>query len=248
MLEIVLHGEKIGEFMGFPLTNTMLMSWLVTGVLIVGAALFRKKVLMIPGRVQGALEVVLGGFHSFMAETLHSKEKATKYFGFVATIFIFIVLNNWFGILPVLGSIGIWHHSEHGDILIPLFRSAMSDLNFTLLMAIVSVVMIQVFGILAIGIVKYGGKFFVNPFKDFIGSFVGVLELFSEISKMISFSFRLFGNIFAGEVLLMIISFLAPYGAPLPFLGLELFVGLVQGLVFAMLTLVFIQIATVDHH
>ncbi|MCF1193475.1 F0F1 ATP synthase subunit A, partial [Mangrovimonas sp. AS39] len=96
-------------------------------------------------------------------------------------------------------------------------------------------------------IVKYGGKFFVNPFKDPIGSFIGFLELFSELAKMISFSFRLFGNIFAGEVLLMIVSFLAPYGAPLPFLGLELFVGLVQGLVFAILTLVFIQIATVDH-
>lgn len=234
--------------MGFPITNTMLMSWLVTSVLIAGAALLRKQVLMIPGRVQGAVEVVLGGLHSFMADMLHSKEKATKYFGFVATIFIFIVLNNWFGIMPVLGSIGIWHHTEHGEILIPLFRSAMSDLNFTLLMAIVSVVMIQVFGILALGIVKYGGKFFVNPFKDPIGSFIGFLELFSELAKMISFSFRLFGNIFAGEVLLMIVSFLAPYGAPLPFLGLELFVGLVQGLVFAILTLVFIQIATVDHH
>lgn len=248
MLEIVLHGELIGEFMGFPLTNTMLMSWLVTGVLVAGATLFRKQVLMIPGRVQGAIEVVLGGLHSFMTEMLHSKEKATKYFGFVATIFIFIVLNNWFGIMPVLGSIGIWHHTEHGDILIPLFRSAMSDLNFTLLMAIVSVVMIQVFGVMALGIVKYGGKFFVNPFKDPIGSFIGFLEMFSEIAKMISFSFRLFGNIFAGEVLLMIVSYLAPYGAPLPFLGLELFVGLVQGLVFAILTLVFIQIATVDHH
>ena len=111
-----------------------------------------------------------------------------------------------------------------------------------------AVVMVQVFGILALGIVKYGGKFFVNPFRDPIGAFIGVLELFSELAKMISFSFRLFGNIFAGEVLLMIISVLAPYGAPLPFLGLELFVGLVQGVVFATLTLVFIQIATVDHH
>ncbi len=248
MLEIVLHGEKIGEVFGFPLTNTMLMSWLVTGVLVVGATLFRKQVLMIPGRVQGAVEVVLGGLHSFMADMLHSKEKATKYFGFVATVFIFIVLNNWFGILPILGTVGINEPTEHGTIFVPLFRSAMSDLNFTLLMAIMAVVMIQVFGVMALGVVKYAGKFFVNPFKDPIGSFIGFLELFSEVAKMISFSFRLFGNIFAGEVLLLIVSFLAPYGAPLPFLGLELFVGLVQGLVFAILTLVFIQIATVDHH
>jgi hypothetical protein len=89
---------------------------------------------------------------------------------------------------------------------------------------------------------------FVNPFKNPIGAFVGILELVSEIAKMVSFSFRLFGNVFAGEVLLTIISFLMPYGAPLPFLMLEIFVGLVQALVFAILTLVFIQIATVDHH
>jgi F-type H+-transporting ATPase subunit a len=166
----------------------------------------------------------------------------------VATVFLFIVINNWFGILPVLGTLGIHEMTEHGEIFVPLFRSAMSDLNFTLIMAIMAVVMIQVFGVMALGVVKYGGKFFVNPFKDPIGSFIGFLEMFSEIAKMISFSFRLFGNIFAGEVLLMIVSYLAPYGAPLPFLGLELFVGLVQGLVFAILTLVFIQIATVDHH
>lgn len=248
MLEIVLHGELIGEVWGFPLTNTMLMSWLVTGVLVVGALLLKNKVVMIPSRVQGALEVVLGGLHSFMADMLHSKEKATKYFGFVATVFIFIVLNNWFGIMPVLGTIGVYHHTAHGEILVPFFRSAMSDLNFTLLMAIMAVAMVQVFGVMALGFMKYAGKFFVNPFKDPIGSFIGFLELFSEIAKMISFSFRLFGNIFAGEVLLLIVMFLAPYGAPLPFLGLELFVGLVQGLVFAILTLVFIQIATVDHH
>lgn len=248
MLEIVLHGEKIGEFMGFPLTNTMLMSWLVTLVLVVGAFLFRNKVVMIPSRVQGALEVVIGGLHDFMADMLHSREKATKYIGFLATVLVFIVLNNWFGILPVLGTIGVYHHTEHGEILVPFFRSAMSDLNFTLIMAIIAVATIQVFGVMALGFFKYAGKFLVNPFRDPIGSFIGFLELFSEIAKMISFSFRLFGNIFAGEVLLMIVSFLAPYGAPLPFLGLEIFVGLVQGVVFATLTLVFIQIATVDHH
>lgn len=248
MIEIFLHGEELGEVMGFPITNTMTMSWLVTAVLVVFATIFRKKLATIPGRLQGALEVVIGGVYDFMSETFHSRKKAAKYLAFVVTIFFFIVLNNWFGILPVLGTVGIYHHTEHGEILVPLFRSAMSDLNFTILMAVVAVVAVQVFGIMALGLVKYAGKFFVNPFKDPIGSFIGLLELFSEIAKMISFSFRLYGNIFAGEVLLLIVSYLAPYGAPLPFLGLEIFVGLVQGLVFAMLTLVFIQIATVDHH
>ncbi len=248
MIEIVLHGEQVGEFLGFPITNTMLMSWLVTAFLALTAFLFRKKVMMVPGRLAGAVEVVIGGAHSFMADMFHSKEKATKYIAFVATVFLFILFNNWFGILPVLGTLGINEVTEHGTILVPLFRSAMSDLNFTLIMAIIAVFAIQVFGVMAIGLIKYAGKFFVNPFKNPIGSFIGILELFSEVAKMISFSFRLFGNIFAGEVLLTIVSFLAPYGAPLPFLFLEIFVGLVQALVFAMLTLVFIQIATVDHH
>ncbi len=248
MLEIVLHGEQVGEFLGFPITNTMLMSWLVTGVLVIFAVLFRRQIVMIPRRLQGAVEVVIGGAHSFMADMFHSKEKATKYFALVITILLFVTLNNWFGVLPILGSLGVSEATEHGELFVPLFRSTMSDLNFTLIIAVAAVFMIQVFGIAALGVIKYGKKFFVNPFKNPIGAFVGILELISEIAKMISFSFRLFGNIFAGEVLLTIISFLMPYGAPLPFLFLEIFVGLVQGLVFAMLTLVFIQTATVEHH
>jgi len=101
---------------------------------------------------------------------------------------------------------------------------------------------------MTIGFFKYARKFFINPFKDFIGSFVGILEIVSELAKMISFSFRLFGNIFAGEVLLVIISHLLPYGAPLPFMFLEMFVGLIQAVVFATLTLVFVKIATSEHH
>ena len=247
-MEIVLHGESIGNFLGFPLTNTILMSWLVTSVLLLGAFLLRRRLALVPGRIQGVTEMVIGGLYDFMVETLHSKSQALKFFGVVATIFLFIVINNWFGIAPILGSVGIYEAGEHGEIFVPLFRSAASDLNFTLLIAITAVVMVQVFGIATLGFVKYAKKFFVNPFKDFIGSFVGILELFSEVSKMISFSFRLYGNIFAGEVLLIIISYLMPYGAPLPFLFLELFVGLVQALVFAILTLVFIKIAVEQHH
>ena len=113
----------------------------------------------------------------------------------------------------------------------------------TLAIAIISVVSAQVLGIAAIGIGKYAKKFFVNPFHKpyFVGTFVGILELISEVAKLISFSFRFFGNIFAGEVLLMVMLFLVPYFVPLPFLFLELFVGFIQALVFSMLTLVFPQ-------
>jgi F-type H+-transporting ATPase subunit a len=150
-------------------------------------------------------------------------------------------------LLPVT-AIGLREMTEHGSILIPFFRTTHSDLNNTLILALIAVFFIQFFGITTIGFFKYAHKFFVNPFKNPIGAFIGILELVSEIAKMISFSFRLFGNIFAGEVLLVIISYLLPYGAPLPFMFLELFVGLIQAVVFATLTLVFVKIATVEHH
>lgn len=139
-------------------------------------------------------------------------------------------------------------HEEEKLIFVPYFRSAYADVNMTLALAIISVIATQIFGILSLGFRNYAGKFFINPFKNFIGSFVGILELVSEFAKMISFSFRLFGNIFAGEILLMVISFLAPFLAPLPFYGLEIFVGLVQALVFSLLTLVFMKMAITSHH
>jgi F-type H+-transporting ATPase subunit a len=247
MLEIVLHGEKIGEFAGFPITNTMIMAWFATGVLVLFGLAVRKRTALIPGRFQGAVEGIIGGLQTFMNDILGDSKKTSKYFAFIATLLLFIMTNNWLALLPGLGAMGITEHTEHGEIFIPLFRTTNSDLNMTLILAIAAVFMIQVFGVGALGIFKYGHKFFRNPIKDPIGAFTGILELVSEIARMISFSFRLFGNIFAGEVLLIIISFLLPYGAPLPFLFLELFVGFIQALVFATLTLVFIKIATVDH-
>lgn len=120
----------------------------------------------------------------------------------------------------------------------------------TLALAIISVMAAQILGIAAIGVGKYAGKFFVSPLHKpyVVGTFVGVLELVSEVAKLISFSFRLFGNIFAGEVLLMVMLFLVPYLVPLPFLFLELFVGFVQALVFSMLTLVFLKMAATEVH
>lgn len=247
MLEIVLHGEKIAEIGGFTITNAMLYSWMVTLVIVAIAFVIRKRTALVPQRFQGAVELVIGGAYDFMADTLGSTKKATKYFSYIATLFFFILFNNWLALLPIT-SFGFNEQLEHGQILVPFFRTTNSDLSHTLILAILSVVMIQVFGIMTLGFFKYAHKFFVNPFKNPVGAFIGILEIVSEIAKMISFSFRLFGNIFAGEVLLVIISYLMPFGAPLPFMVLELFVGLIQAVVFATLTLVFVKIATVEHH
>jgi F-type H+-transporting ATPase subunit a len=247
MIEIVLHGEKLTEVAGFTITNAMVYSWFVTALLVAGAFIVSKKTAMIPARMQGMIEVILGGTRDFMADILGSVKKANVFFPFIATLFFFILMNNWLALLP-LTSFGIYEQTAHGQILVPFLRTTNSDLNHTLILAVLSVVMIQFFGVTTLGFFKYAGKFFVNPFKDPIGSFIGILEIVSEIAKLISFSFRLFGNIFAGEVLLVIISFLLPFGAPLPFMFLEMFVGLIQAVVFATLTLVFIKIATSEHH
>ena len=129
--------------------------------------------------------------------------------------------------------------------LAPFFRAPSSDLNFTVALAVIALISINFFGFTALGFKQHAGKFF--NFKNPIYTFVGLLELISEFVKIISFSFRLFGNVFAGEVLLIIIGFLGPYFLPLPFLFLEVFVGFVQAFIFAMLTLVFIGTAVTSH-
>lgn len=135
---------------------------------------------------------------------------------------------------------------EHNEIMsIPLLRGNNADLNATLALAIISVVMIQIYGFQFLGFKVYISKFL--NFKDPIYFVLGILEIISEVSKVISFAFRLFGNIFAGEVLLTIVAFLVPVLASFPFLILEIFVGFVQALVFSMLTSVFLSLAVSQH-
>jgi F-type H+-transporting ATPase subunit a len=130
--------------------------------------------------------------------------------------------------------------------IVPFLRSSSADLNVTIALALSAVVAVQVLGVASLGLKEYSQKFFFPPWKKpyLVGTFIGALEGVAELAKIVSFSFRLFGNIFAGEVLLLVMLILLPYGAPLPFLFLELFVGLVQAVVFSMLTLVFLKVAT----
>jgi len=244
-MEISLAAEKIMHIGSFPITNAMLTSWIGAAILIVISILATRKMKMIPSGWQNTYETVIEMLLN-MANSVIGDMKATKkYFPLVATLFLFIISNNWLGLIPGVGTIGL-HETVHGkDILVPLFRSGNADLNMTLALAVTTVLAIQIFGIAAIGAIKYGKKFlnFSNP----IMFIVGLLELIGEISRIISFSFRLFGNVFAGEVLLTVIAFIVPYIAPLPFYGLEIFVGFIQALVFTMLALVFIKSAITDH-
>ncbi|MDD5040905.1 MAG: F0F1 ATP synthase subunit A [Candidatus Peribacteraceae bacterium] len=243
-----LASETIAHIGSFQIRNTLIMAWLA--MLVVFALVFlarRTKFKEIPGRFQAFLELIVEGLFGFFDSIIGEKSATRRFFPLLATIFLFLMLANWMGILPGVGSITI-SEELHGEVLnLPIFRSMNADVNMTLAIALISVIATQLFGIAALGVIPYANKFFVLPWRDPIGSFVGILELIAEMAKIISFSFRLFGNIFAGEVLLVVISFLMPYLAPIPFLGLELFVGFIQALVFAMLTAVFLKMAVTAH-
>lgn len=241
---IEIAAEKLFYFAGLPVTNTLVMSVGAAGLLIsLGIPL--RKAGLIPAFFQNLIEIVAEKFLDLMQGMFGSREKAEQYFPLIATIFLFVLLSNWLGIFPGVGSLGFYEEMRGEKTFVPFFRSAASDLNFTLALGVVAVMAVNFFGITAIGLWKHIGKFF--SLKSPLDFFVGILEFISEFAKMVSFSFRLFGNVFAGEVLLVITAFLAPYIVPLPFLVLEIFVGFIQALVFAMLTMVFISIA-VSHH
>ena len=288
-----------------PVTNTMLATWLAIAVLLVVSLVVRSKLAPVPGRLQGLVEIVLEFFLD-LAENIAGREKARRFFPLVMSIFLFIMVANWMGILPGFGTIGwvestkaVAHHQHCDDydkgsakyedcvsaidvqvfddggavallspgsvgddvsilewekdpqegkvagVLIPFFRSANTDLNTTLAIAVVAMVMIHFWGFSALGLGHLGK--FINFKQGPIGFFVGLLETIAEAARLISFTFRLFGNIFAGEVLLAAIIFLIPLIGIIPFLGLELFVGLIQAFIFSMLTLVFATVATISH-
>lgn len=245
-MNISLAAEPVFHLAGFPVTNSMLAMILAAAVLAAVAAAISRGAKLIPSRFQAAVEWALEALRNLVDSVTNNREQTRRFFPFVATIFLFILTMNWMGLLPGFGSIGVYEQVEGQRVLIPFLRAGTADLNMTIAIAMISVILAQVFGVLYIGVKKHLRKYF-NPNPTM--TFVGIIEFISEFTKIISFSFRLFGNIFAGEVLLLVISTLVPLVAPVPFYLLELFVGFIQALVFALLTLVFLKIAaTAEEH
>jgi len=242
-INVILAPEQIGTLWGIPITNTLLTSWVVLILLGSIALIIGSRVKMVPSRFQVLLESLFGFVYDYIAETLESRDMARKFFPFLTTIFLFVFTSNLIEFTPGIGSIGFFGPA---GAFTPLFRSVNTDLNVTLMLAILSFLTIEVTGIVTIGILKYAGKF-VN-FHSGLGFVVGIIELFSEIARIISFSFRLFGNVFAGEVLILVVIYFLPVVAPVPVMVFELFVGFVQAAVFALLTLFFIKIAIAEPH
>lgn len=243
-IHVVLAPEQIGSFLGLPITNTLLTSWIVIVLLTVIAVLIGTRLKLMPGRFQTLFEWLVEFVYDYVADTLESRELARKFFPLITTIFLFVFTSNLLEFTPGVGSLGLVHGSEF----IPLLRSVNTDLNVTLTLAIISFLVIEFTGIFVIGAWKYARKFLQNPFKKPIAFFVGIIEIFSEVARIISFSFRLFGNIFAGEVLILVVVYFLPVVGPVPVMAFEVFVGFVQAAIFALLTLFFIKIAITEAH
>lgn len=241
-MHISLAAETLFYLGNFPVTNAILTSWLVSLVLIITGLMVGTNYRRLPSGVQQIFELIYSAISDLAASV--GGEKLRSYTPLAVTLFLYILLSNWLGLLPGVGSVGITGDDHREPVFVPLIRSATADLNTTLALALISVVTTQIISIGANGIIGHL-KHFLNP-----------LEIISELSKILSFSFRLFGNVFAGEVLLLAgasIVFLVTgqqglwQGIPgglvqIPFVFLEILVGLIQAFIFSALTLVFIGV------
>ena len=226
------------------LTNTLLSAWFATIVIILFFVLGAAKRGLIPGRFQALVEILIEAGLNFCISVL-GQELGRKAFPVVATIFFFILFNAWLALLPFYQFLGF---VQDGHLKAHLLRSAGTDLNMPLALALVSFVFVEYWGFRYNGF-GYLKKFFalgnllrLRP-TGLIDAFVGFLELISEMVRVVSFTFRLFGNMTAGEILVVMITFLVPLVAVEFVFGLELLVGLIQAVIFASLTLVFVSVA-----
>jgi len=256
-----LVAEPIFYIGSFPVTNAYINSSIAVVFFFIAGLFLRNKTAMIPRGIQNVAEGTLEFILTYVDQVTHDRKKSMKFLPIVGGLFLFILFSNWLGLIPGTGSIGRYLIHEGHLTLVPILRPANTDLNMTLAMAVFAVVISHVFGILAIGFWKYANKFVklldivrslrkgtISIFVACIEFVVGLIEIISEIAKIFSLSLRLFGNVFAGEVLLTVLAGLIAYFVPLPFMLLEILVGLIQATVFAMLTLVYLTIATTPIH
>ncbi len=257
-----LAAEPIFYISSFPVTNTLINSTLTMLGFVVFAFFinkaFKKYQGGAPRGILNFFERILELLYQYFDTVTQSRKKTIQFLPLVGTLFLFIVVSNWIGLLPGIGSIGRWLVHEGHVTLVPMFRPATTDLNLTAGMAVVAVAVSHFLGIAFIGFFKYANKFIklgdlwhglksgkpTEMLTALIEFGVGLLEIVSEVAKLLSLSLRLFGNVFAGEVLLTILAGILPIFLPLPFIALELIVGVVQATVFAMLTLVYLTVAT----
>ena len=258
-----LPAEVVFHPFGFPITNSIIAAWLTVIVLVGFSYAVTRRLRIIPRRLQVLLEFILGTLFNF-CQSVAGERNGRRFFPIVATIFLFVAFNGWLSLLPGFGSI-LFTNAEGESI--HLLRAANTDINMPLAIALMSFVFVEYFGIKSLGLgylkkfINLGG--FLNGlgqlargklgaglngiFLGMVTIFIGFVETLSELIRIISFTLRLFGNMTAGEILLLVATFLVPFLFALPFYGLELLVGFVQALIFAGLTLIFLTVAVTAH-
>lgn len=288
-LHIALSAEPIALIGDFVITNSMFTNVVVSALLIGFAYTVNRSLKQTdrPSGLQNVAEGIVEALYNFVHSVTNDNRKSRLFLPLISTFFLVILLNNWLGLIPGVGTIVVHNpvearekekeeviaditeisetpegeeiiehietikyteSAEHGEKkshpAVPLFRPGTADLNTTLAFGMISIIAVQLFGF-HFQKFAYFGKYL--NFSSPVMFFVGILEMISEFAKIISFGFRLFGNIFAGEVLLVVLTYLTGVIAPMPFYGLEIFIGFIQALVFAMLSLVFFNMAAESH-
>ena len=258
-----LPAETVFHIFGFPIANSVVAAWITIIFLVGFSYLITRRMKLVPGRLQAVFEFLVGWLHDLCTQVAGEKN-GRRFFPVVATIFLFVGFNAWLALLiPGYGSITI--HTAEGEA--HLLRAANTDINMPLALALTSFVFFWYFGLKALGIrfmknffnfdeLKKGFRqLFKGRFMDgLLGIATGVitigtggLELLSVLIRVISLTFRLFGNMTAGEILVLVVLFLVPYLVILPVYGLELLIGFIQAIIFGGLTLIFLTTAVQSH-
>lgn len=239
---VIQHAEKLFSFHGIGITNSMLLGWGVSVVMTIGLIAAARFVKLRPGgKVISLVELLVESITNLAAEVM-DRERAATFAPFLLTIFCFIMFNSWAGLLPGVSAI-----TYHG---VPLLRAWTSDLTGTLALSITSIAFIQIYTLQHIGLRRHAAHYFTKQPWNPINFFVGLLEVLSEFTRVASLALRLFGNIFAGEVLLVVLSSLTGLASPIatvPFILMEFFEGIIQAFVFMTLVIVYLAISTAHH-
>ncbi|MBL7058336.1 F0F1 ATP synthase subunit A [Patescibacteria group bacterium] len=262
--EHTVYAEPIFKVGDFNVTNSLINSWIIVGVIVIFSLLVKLKLNAVPRGVQNLFEFIIESLLNVFDSVTGERSKSEKLFPFIFSFFLFILLTNWSGLLPGVGSIGMVV-SEHGqNLFVPFMRGGMADVNATFALAIIGVVASHIFGVLSIGVWNHFNKFInikaiisipkkmkedkavliVNPIKVI----VSLVEIVGEFAKVISLTFRLFGNIFAGEVLLATMAGIMAFGLPIPFMFMEVLVGAMQAFIFSILVLSYLSMASMEDH
>ena len=247
LIHVAISAEPLFEIGGFVVTNSMVGAVLASLILLAGAWYITRRATLVPGRLQSLLELPV----EYLADIVStSTSRWRSYVGLVIGLFLMILVANWLGLLPGVGTIGIIHTEGEHEALVPLVRPAAADLNFTLGLAIITFVTFVWWAIRLHGPIGYLKELVGEP--RYMAPLMFPIHLISELSRLVSLSMRLFGNVFAGEVLLAtmlaLTAFILPLAlfVPAVFLGLELIFGAVQALVFALLTMTYITMAIAE--